>query len=217
MQFSEIKERIFLLTFDNHYDLAMHFVRFQEYYESPNPFFKEKIFTLIDFMEYYAKTYGKGMFSYPQDWGGFNVSSKVLHEVFRRGIPDWNKYDFFMRKIFVEMKKKYPKVDFYLIGSITGSQSIINHELAHAFWTINYEYKKEMTCLLRGANPQMTNVISKFLLENMYDVHVLEDELQAYLSTGLIPELEKLVISNNIDIKTEMKPFKEVFAQYQSD
>jgi len=214
MQFSEIKEKIFLLTFDNHYDLAMHFVRFQEYYESPNPSFKKKTFTLIDFMEYYAKTYGKGVFSYTQDWGGFNISAQVLSEVFKVGIPDWNKYDFFMKRIFIEMKKKYPKMDFYLIGSITGNQSITNHELAHAFWTVNDEYKKEMTFLLKNTNPQMINVMSKFLLENMYDVNVLEDELQAYLCTGLTSGMEKILTENNIDIEAEAKPYQEVFARY---
>ena len=31
----EIKPRIFLLSFKDHYDLCMHFVRYQEFYESP--------------------------------------------------------------------------------------------------------------------------------------------------------------------------------------
>lgn len=48
---SEVKPKIFLFESDNSYDLAMTFLRYQETYESPNPKFRNKSFTIIDFME----------------------------------------------------------------------------------------------------------------------------------------------------------------------
>ena len=60
----EIKGGIFLVEFDNQYDLAMTFLRYQEFYESPK--FKGKRFTIIDFMEWYSKEYD-GAFTYTKD------------------------------------------------------------------------------------------------------------------------------------------------------
>ena len=74
----KISGNIFCLKFDNNYDLCMHFLRAQEFYESPFPEFKGKNFNLIDYMEKYAKAYGDNVFTYPGDWCGFNIPSNVL-------------------------------------------------------------------------------------------------------------------------------------------
>ena len=79
---------IYHLNFAEHYDLCMHFVRYQEYYEGPEH--REKIFTLLDYMEWYAEEHGKGGFTYASDWSGFNVPDWVLHQVRNADIPDLN-------------------------------------------------------------------------------------------------------------------------------
>lgn len=68
---------IYCLRFERHYDCCMHFLRFQEYYESPE--FKGEAFSLLDFMDWYAHSYSshkhdkRPSFTYPSDWAGFNV------------------------------------------------------------------------------------------------------------------------------------------------
>ena len=37
---TEVKPRIFLFEFKNHYDMCMYFMRYQEYYESASPKFR---------------------------------------------------------------------------------------------------------------------------------------------------------------------------------
>lgn len=71
LKLQKITDKIYHLHFDKQYDLAMHFLRYQEYYECPNDRFYKNSFTLAEFMHWYAKEYGS--FSYPEDWGGFNL------------------------------------------------------------------------------------------------------------------------------------------------
>lgn len=49
------KEKIYLLCFDDRYDCCMYFLRYQEYYESPNQKFYRKQFTIVSYMDWYIK------------------------------------------------------------------------------------------------------------------------------------------------------------------
>ena len=69
---------IYILNFETQYELCMSFVRMQEFYESPK--FKGKYFTLEQYMDYWSKEFGKGSFTYPSVWNGFNLPGKVLAE-----------------------------------------------------------------------------------------------------------------------------------------
>ena len=62
----------------------MSFVRMQEFYESPK--FKGKYFTLEQYMDYWSKEFGKGSFTYPSVWDGFNIPGKVLSDW-------WDRFD----------------------------------------------------------------------------------------------------------------------------
>lgn len=113
----EILPHIYHLHFESAYDNAMHFLRFQEYYESSK--YHKKIFALVDYMEWYSKEYGKETFSYVKDWSGFNVPSWVLGHVRIADIPDLNKYDqrMFMLIDWVE-EQEFPH-NYYFIGTST--------------------------------------------------------------------------------------------------
>lgn len=71
---SRIAKDIYLLRFKTQYELAATFLRVQEHYESPR--FHGRIFSLEQFMDWYAKRYGN--FTYYEDWAGFNVPSTAL-------------------------------------------------------------------------------------------------------------------------------------------
>lgn len=102
-QIIQIIPHVYQLHFDSAYDLAMHFVRMQEYYESPK--FRKQIFTLVEYMAWYSKEHGKGAFTYPKDWTGFNVPSDVAREVYKSScaIPDFNQYDERMSRIILHL------------------------------------------------------------------------------------------------------------------
>jgi hypothetical protein len=74
----KIADGIYLLRFKTQYELTSTFLRVQEYYESPR--FQGRIFTLEQFMDWYAAQYGS--FSYFEDWSGFNVPSTAFQPFF---------------------------------------------------------------------------------------------------------------------------------------
>ena len=72
-ELKEILPQIFALKIEDGYQRAMLFLRSQEYYESAFPQIRGHHFDIFEFMEIYRGWKGLDYFSYPEDWGGFNV------------------------------------------------------------------------------------------------------------------------------------------------
>lgn len=209
---TEIKPQCFLVTSKDQYDLNMLFVRYQEFYESHNPKFRGKNFKLLDFMEWYAKsnkrTGCKNLFSYPQDWAGFNIPSYVLEDI---KVSDWNKYDEMMSCIYNTcinhiVKNHYESDDFYLIGALEGNELTVNHEVAHALFYLNSEYQSQMTKLVKSLSKDFRTNFYETLMDIGYTKGVLVDEAQAFLATGwrdIFPLLQ-----------AREKPFVKIFNEY---
>lgn len=221
-ELKEISPRVFQLSFGNSYDLGMRFVRFQEYYESPCPDFRGSTFTLLDYMDWYAKA-NDGVFSYPDDWAGFNVPGWVFREVLDKNkIEDWNQYDEFMLSIINEIRSKIPKDDpdnFYLIGIVHGDEETMDHELAHAFYYVFPEYKKEMNACLDklGRNSKEVKLMYEWLEKQGYDQSVFDDEAQAYFATGVLEEYGDDCKRQKLDLGYITKGFEEVFARWKAN
>lgn len=69
---SEVEKDIYVLTFKNPREMAYTFLRFQEYYESPE--FQGEIFTIKQYRRWYVGQSKTKNFSYYKDWGGFNMT-----------------------------------------------------------------------------------------------------------------------------------------------
>ena len=216
----KIASNIFCLKFDNNYDLGMHFLRSQEFYESPFPEFKGKDFLIIDYMEKYAKTYGDNVFSYPGDWDGFNIPSDYLKQCYFGKIRDMSKYDKFMLQVMqkisdnlVEYTEKY-----YLIG-ITDFNGSFEHEFAHALYSTCSSYKEECDKLIFNLDPFLKLKICDYLYDIGYTSEVFDDEIQAYLSTGFLYFYEdesffqKLILKYKL--KKASKPFVNLYDKYK--
>lgn len=194
-KFEQIKDRVFHLSFENQYDLAMHFLRVQEFYESPNDEFRNKIFTILDFMEWYSKDHGN-KFTYTHDWSGFNVPSSVINKVYgTNGIQDINKYDKFMQKI-RDLIRSTTDGKYYLIGSCYNDSGTFSHEIAHATWYLDEDYRQAQIENINNLDPALREQIAKALVGMGYTDEVIDDETQAYMSTGLAQKLTKI---KNID------------------
>lgn len=208
---------IFLAEFDNHYDLAMTFLRYQEYYESDNKKFKGKIFSIFDYMEWYSKK-RDGVFTYPQDWSGFNIPDYVFASINSRRaeIPDYNKYDECMYDIvmksrilltshhtknIVEDWVELVDARFYIIGAVKDESDVMDHEIAHGLYYINQEYCHEMNTLIKQIPADESKILLEHFKELGYSKSVWNDEAQAYLST------------DDYDWPISNK-FKETFAKY---
>lgn len=185
---------LYLLKFNNHYDMCMTFLRYQEKYESPNIKFRNKNFTIIDFMEWYSKDRNNNLpyFSYTVDWAGFNIPDLLFKNNWFNEILDKNKYDIFMLHVISEINKDCKKNNlskYYLIGSV--DDNTVNHEVAHGLYYLNKDYKNKMNLLTRKLPKSFVKNINFWLKSAGYTKKVFKDEIQAYMSTGF-PENVKL-------------------------
>lgn len=208
--------KIYLLTTNDLYDLAMHFCRAQEFYE--NPTWRNKFFTMFEFMEWYAKEKGNGIFTYPNDWSGFNIPGQVINKLYKNNfwkkIPDFNKYDEFMSEIVEQLNKKENGTSWYLIASLEEDKETVSHEIAHGLWATNRKYKKKMQELIDNLTKEQYDCLKQWLSEHMYCEEVHDDEIQAYLATGLVEDMNSALRRARIPYRTMRKPFSKVFKEF---
>lgn len=157
---------------DSQAELGNTFIRFQEYYESPNPDFRNKIFTLGQVRNWYSIKYGSD--SYHNDWIGFNFPSKVL-EPFRQGLFDPLTNE---EKVLLELLK-YRYDNFYIIGA--QDDSVLRHELAHALYGYNKQYAQSIDTIIKLHKKDLQK-ITQYILDKGYDISVVNDEIQAYIT-----------------------------------
>ena len=160
------------ISADSQKELGETFIRFQEYYESPNKKYRNKIFTLGDVKNYYSLQYGGDLYS--ELWIGFNFPSSVLVP-FKQGLFD---------PLTSQEKEllgllKYRTDNYYIIGA--QNNSTLRHELSHAMYGYDLKYKTEIDNLTKKNSKQFIKV-SKYILKKGYDKSVLNDELQAYIT-----------------------------------
>ena len=157
------------------YTLASTFLRFQEHYE--NPKFRGMIFSLEEFMDWYAIKFGN--FTYYQDWVGFNVPSSVL-KPFRKGSfnPLSNK-----EKNLLRLLADIPE-PFYVVGAYGMKLNLptIKYELIHGLYHTVPEYRERTREILKLEKiRRFTEILKKM----EYHPSVWQDETNAYLLTGV--------------------------------
>lgn len=205
----KIIDKVYLVRFEVHYELCMFFLRYQEYYESPNPKFRNHAFTISDFMDWYVKDKNADYFSYPADWGGFNIPSRIIDDVRTDTIQDFNRYDLEMFQLHSKLSQEAGS-DYYLIG-VSGpadkNAQMVDHELAHGMYYTIPEYKAKMDKLVKACSPKLRTNMNAWLKDIGYTKEVYVDETQAYLSTGF---------HGKFATKRASKPFIKVFQEFKS-
>jgi hypothetical protein len=194
----EVRPQIFHAEFESIQTMCEAFMRCQETYESPNPKFGNNRFTIKDFTDWYTNKYDS---NYNEDWGGFNMPSSVLDFIFSNPILDENENDKIVREIYNLAKIKHYR--FYLIASKSNENITLEHELAHAFYFIDENYRNKMNIQVRRLPFPVKKKIYLEFKRLGYAHHVYKDEAQAYLSTGYDDIIENLVFDNS--------KFKEIF------
>lgn len=222
---TELLPHIYRLHFESPYQLAMHFLRLQEFYESPK--FADQIFTLVDYMEWYAESVNKMSFTYPADWSGFNIPSWVMEKVYGQqgstNIPDFNKYDFFMRNLFNQLDNceaagSRLAHSYYLIGTSNAGrrgnsdvEGVLDHELAHGLYYTSVAYKQDMEQHLDKLPTQVYEDATRILKKAGYHERTVRDEVHAYASTGPDSWGLQEVLSAEV-----VKPFVTTFQWHKS-
>jgi hypothetical protein len=191
----EIKPFIFAAIIKDDYDRSMLFCRYQEYYESPFSEIRGKLFTLEEYMRIYTKKNKEKTFTYPYDWAGFNIPSTILVEARKKFASSVNMYDSIMNDIieYCEKESKFRNYDdrhpWYLIGVDKLKSTTINHEIAHGLYHTDLKYKVEMDYHTFKISQRDLNTLKNKLIKTGYvnDERILNDEIQAYMSTGKLP------------------------------
>jgi hypothetical protein len=179
-QIKEVRPNIFAVIVKDKYDRAMLFCRVQEYYECPNPKFRGKQFSVWDYMKWYHKKYGRG-FSYGADWSGFNIPIWVAKECYNNLNKIETPYDKVMDEIVQKLNSFYTG---YMIGAGNTTGETFKHEVCHALYHTNKDYKKQMDNLTKGLPKKYYDTFKKNLLGMGYTTKVINDEIQAYLQYG---------------------------------
>lgn len=169
---------------DSQAELGETFIRFQEYYESPNPIFRNQIFTLGSIKHWYSIQYGGDLYS--NTWIGFNVPSSVLVP-FKQGLFDPLTEQ---EKVLLDLLK-YRNDTYYIIGA--QNKTTLRHELSHAMYGHSAKYKEEIDTFLYE-NRKKFSKIRQYILDKGYHKEVINDEIQAYVTDN-----DDSFILNNLD------------------
>jgi len=171
----EVKPNVFAVAIPDRFDRCMTFMRVSEYYESPK--FKGKNFDIWDFIKWYTKQ-NDDKFTYVSDWEGFNVPLKVAYKCMENYLPT-TKYDDAMEDILSHTGSE----DGYLIGVDSFDSELLDHEICHAIYYLNKDYKKAADRLTKTIPKNIYEELRIKLLEWGYSKSVINDEIQAYLMT----------------------------------
>jgi hypothetical protein len=185
----EVEPNVYAVIIPDNYHKAMLFCRVQEFYESPNPKFRGKAFSIWDFIEWYSRQ-KRDAFTYAFDWGGFNIPLKTAWDCYEKLKEHESPYDTEMENIIrtIELKmfnkKNTRNWNAYIIGAADMKGWTFKHEISHGLYYTNKKYK-ELTDEVTDTIPLKDYM--KFrnnLLKMGYTEGVINDEIQAYLNFG---------------------------------
>lgn len=185
MKLIKLMKNVYQIDFSSRSELLKTFIRFQEYYESPE--FKSKVFTVRQYAKWYRSFYKKEKFTYYSDWSGCNVPSHVF-DFFRQGKMGS------LSKREKALLKLLPKSgNFYVIGTFDGGKNdVLEHEKAHGLFYSNPKYKNSVMKVLNKYKPELGGVY-RFVKKLGYHDSVSDDEVQAYVGTTIEKLKEKKV------------------------
>lgn len=159
-------------------------------------------------MVVYRNRWKKNLFTYPEDWSGFNIPSNVVEKGMNTFRKDKGPYDEIMNDIWYHcenypLRYNKPRTKWYLIGADSFKSKTMDHEIAHGLYYTNKEYKKNCDKLIANIKPSHYDKLTKKIVKMGYinDKKIIDDEIQAFMSTGLY---------NGLDTK-ELKVYEKNF------
>jgi hypothetical protein len=208
----EVAPKIYAVQVADDYDRAMLFLRAQEYYESAFSEFRGRNFNIFAYMNHYRKRMNKDYFSYTFDWCGYNVPSSEVEGCYNQLDYETDMitpYDEHMMNILWRIRQHQKRGNFYLLGVDALDSWVMDHEMAHALFFTNSDYKKEMLENISALPINLHDSLASVILQIGYPEKVVADEIQAYLSTGAADEMKGIR-----GIKTWEKRFSKTFKKY---
>jgi hypothetical protein len=173
-EFSELIPNVFLLLFKSHRRMVDTFLRPREHYESSE--FRGKCFSRKELDQWYRSN--KKPSCYAQ-WGAFNMPLHVFC-AFENG--EFNPLSKDEKQLLQFSSKLKPNA--YLIATskiVEKESSRLKHEMAHALYATDNDYRLAVKKLLQNAD---LSPINNWLDESNYHRSRYLDEAHAYLLDG---------------------------------
>lgn len=200
---------VYCIIARNTQELSKIFVRLQEFYESPFKNIRGNHFSLNEFKAIYSKN-KNGVFTYYDDWAGFNVPGHVVIKFFEV-FTDLSPREKRLKTMLVDALAS--KEAFYVIGIPSRHRkSIWEHEMAHALFYTQPSYKKAMLQHGRKLPKKIQAQVFEKLKRMGYCGPVKHDELQAYMATSRVADLIHWFGQGLM--AHHAKPFKDTFQKY---
>jgi hypothetical protein len=204
----KISPVIFAVVVPDNYERAMLFCRAQEFYESPNPKFKNSSFSMWDYFRWYSKS-NSGCFSYVKEFVGFNLPLVVAKKCYQMNGSE-TPYDDEMMGVIDELFVNGERQ--YLIGVDGLENPTFYHELAHALYYTDVEYRRLMNKITKTISKENMASFRRNLYSVGYCSNVVKDEIQAYMST----EMANNKITKGVTNKKKLhQKYKSVFKDFR--
>ena len=176
------------------YDISSMFMRLQEFYESACGL-QNKYFELEELMDAYATNEHSHNFTYTTDWAGFNVPGNIVDK-FRK---TYNGYMTVKEELLFDLLDGHLaeedgryKNKYYLIGTYAECLEVsyyVYHEMCHALWYMYSDFKTASRKLVRSLPKSDYTILREKLIEDGYHSKVIDDEINAYLSTSSMSDI----------------------------
>lgn len=182
----------------------------QEFYESAHEEIRGKKFDWEKFIEIFSDEDGR--LEYFSFWSGFNFPGTSFEKFLRLFDGDLSRRERHLAKeVFSRVDRTRP---YYIIATLPSATETIRHELAHAFFSVNSEYRKSAEDLVGEVSSEIRDKIESGLSKMGYSSEVHVDETQAYLATGTSAELKKRFDLDPDEAKLATPRFGELLARF---
>lgn len=211
MQLMKLSDNLLLFTSESQKELALTFFRVEEYYESQNVQLNGQTFSVFEFLDEMMDD--KGNIDYFSFWDGFNIPGSV----YMNWLLSCNDLTHYEKEFYNEIKKLIDvNKDFYIIGVIEKDKHTLKHEIAHALYYLNKDYKEEINGISLEMNITEYFKVRDGLIDMEYDENVLIDEIQAYMATSTKRELVKWFDLDFKIVSGTIKKYRKVFEKYNT-
>lgn len=175
--------KIVILKFKNQYEMNMSMMRAEEF--SENSKIRGKILDLEPFMDTMASQQEDGNFHYTNEVLGTNMDWHTLCRFNLHALGVLTERE---RRVFASLECFRYCPNFCII-SVFKYDEILKHELAHALYFMDEEYKDKSDELSSSLSPTCVRKITEWLRSKSYHRSAYMDEFQAFLSSDSRPEL----------------------------
>ncbi len=205
--------KLWHVLFDKQIDMALSFLRIQEYCESPK--FKGKDFELDEYIQWYSEKY-KGPFDYHLEVGAHNIPGNAFDAFMCTYGPDLSNKE---SEVLDELWDMIDADDepYYVIAtckSLPDHKGYFDHEFRHGLFYLLDDYRCDILTVLKKY--ETNRDVKKFrnALSKDYDKKVLNDEVHAYALTSYNPYNRSIISKLPKGLSALRKELKTIEKKY---